>query len=27
MFYNMLKTISGEKAYNAPVVAPAAAHA
>ena len=27
MFYNMLKTISGHKAYDAPVVAPAAAHA
>jgi cytochrome c oxidase cbb3-type subunit 1 len=27
MFYNMLKTIAGAKAYNAPVVAPAAAHA
>jgi len=27
MFYNMIKTIAGEKAYNAPVVAPAAAHA
>ena len=27
MFYNMVKTIAGEKAYNAPVVAPAAAHA
>ena len=27
MFYNMLKTIVGEKAYDAPVVAPAAAHA
>jgi cytochrome c oxidase cbb3-type subunit 1 len=27
MFYNMVKTIAGGKAYNAPVVAPAAAHA
>jgi len=27
MFYNMVKTISGQKAYDAPVVAPAAAHA
>jgi len=27
MFFNMLKTIVGEKAYDAPVVAPAAAHA
>jgi cytochrome c oxidase cbb3-type subunit 1 len=27
MFYNVLKTIAGAKAYNAPVVAPAAAHA
>ena len=27
MFYNMLKTISGHQAYDAPVVAPAAAHA
>jgi cytochrome c oxidase cbb3-type subunit 1 len=27
MFYNTIKTIAGEKAYNAPVVAPAAAHA
>ncbi|MDR2926553.1 MAG: cytochrome-c oxidase, cbb3-type subunit I [Azoarcus sp.] len=27
MFYNMLKTIVGEKAYDAPIVAPAAAHA
>ena len=27
MFYNMVKTIAGEKAYNAPVVAPAPAHA
>ena len=27
MFYNMLKTISGRQAYDAPVVAPAAAHA
>ncbi|MCB1908885.1 MAG: cbb3-type cytochrome c oxidase subunit I, partial [Rhodocyclaceae bacterium] len=27
MFYNMVKTISGHKAYDAPVVAPAAAHA
>lgn len=27
MFYNMVKTIAGEKAYNAPVIAPAAAHA
>ena len=27
MFYNMIKTIAGEKAYNAPVVAPAATHA
>jgi cytochrome c oxidase cbb3-type subunit 1 len=26
MFYNMIKTIAGEKAYNAPVVVPAAAH-
>jgi cytochrome c oxidase cbb3-type subunit 1 len=27
MFFNMIKTIAGGKAYNAPVVAPAAAHA
>ena len=27
MFYNMLKTMAGEKAYDAPVVAPATAHA
>ncbi len=27
MFYNMVKTISGQKAYEAPVVVPAAAHA
>ena len=27
MFYNMVKTIAGEKAYSAPVVAPQAAHA
>ncbi|NMG01934.1 cytochrome-c oxidase, cbb3-type subunit I [Azoarcus taiwanensis] len=27
MFYNMVKTISGEKAYEAPVLAPSAAHA
>ena len=27
MFYNMVKTISGEKAYSAPVLAPQAAHA
>ena len=27
MFYNMLKTIAGQKAYSAPVVAPQAAHA
>ncbi|HRM68331.1 MAG TPA: cbb3-type cytochrome c oxidase subunit I, partial [Thauera phenylacetica] len=27
MFYNMLKTIAGQKAYDAPVLAPAAAHA
>jgi cytochrome c oxidase cbb3-type subunit 1 len=27
MFYNVLKTIAGEKAYNAPVLAPQAAHA
>ncbi|MDR0564650.1 MAG: cytochrome-c oxidase, cbb3-type subunit I [Azoarcus sp.] len=27
MFYNMVKTISGAKAYDAPVVAPAPAHA
>ena len=27
MFYNMVKTVAGGKAYNAPVVAPAAAHA
>ncbi|AVR89196.1 cytochrome-c oxidase, cbb3-type subunit I [Thauera aromatica] len=27
MFYNMAKTISGQKAYDAPVIAPAAAHA
>ena len=27
MFYNMVKTIAGQKAYDAPVLAPAAAHA
>ncbi|MBT0961268.1 cytochrome-c oxidase, cbb3-type subunit I [Denitromonas iodatirespirans] len=27
MFYNMVKTIAGQKAYSAPVVAPQAAHA
>ncbi|MCZ4305126.1 cytochrome-c oxidase, cbb3-type subunit I [Zoogloeaceae bacterium G21618-S1] len=27
MFYNMMKTIAGQKAYSAPVVAPQAAHA
>ena len=27
MFYNVLKTIAGEKAYNAPVLTPQAAHA
>ena len=27
MFYNMVKTIAGEKAYSAPVIAPQAAHA
>ena len=27
MFYNMVKTIAGQKAYNAPVLAPAGAHA
>ncbi|BAL25508.1 cytochrome-c oxidase, cbb3-type subunit I [Azoarcus sp. KH32C] len=27
MFYNMIKTIAGEKAYSAPVVVPAAGHA
>ena len=27
MFYNMVKTISGQKAYDAPVLAPAGAHA
>ena len=27
MFYNMVKTIAGQKAYEAPVVVPAAAHA
>jgi cytochrome c oxidase cbb3-type subunit 1 len=26
MFYNVLKTIAGEKAYDAPVLAPAGAH-
>ncbi|WP_374509323.1 cytochrome-c oxidase, cbb3-type subunit I [Niveibacterium sp.] len=26
MFYNMARTIAGQKAYNAPVIAPAAAH-
>ena len=27
MFYNMVKTIAGQKAYDAPVLSPAAAHA
>jgi cytochrome c oxidase cbb3-type subunit 1 len=27
MFYNMVKTMAGQKAYSAPVVAPQAAHA
>ena len=27
MFYNMVRTIAGQKAYEAPVIAPAAAHA
>ncbi|MBL8452650.1 MAG: cbb3-type cytochrome c oxidase subunit I, partial [Zoogloea sp.] len=27
MFYNMIKTIAGQKAYDAPVLAPAGAHA
>jgi cytochrome c oxidase cbb3-type subunit 1 len=27
MFYNMVKTIAGQKPYEAPVIAPAAAHA
>ena len=27
MFYNMVKTIAGQKAYDAPVLAPAGAHA
>jgi cytochrome c oxidase cbb3-type subunit 1 len=27
MFYNMVRTIAGEKAYNAPVIAPTVAHA
>jgi len=27
MFYNMIKTIAGQQAYEAPVLSPAAAHA
>jgi len=27
MFYNMVKTIAGQKAYDAPVLAPTVAHA